>query len=198
MKKIDTVLLKIFLYEVPILMLYFISLFIFGLEKAAQSNVYAKVWYDFGGLIVFGSWMVISLFLSVRLMISAAFREKVLSKITFLKERDEREIILTGQAAKTTMLTTLAVLIFLFGLSCFQVSVYHVPPEQVVDGKSNVLALGLNLDLASNSQCDDSKNIDRKDIVSYRGLPISNSLVILGLIGWQVASYNYLMRRAMK
>lgn len=199
MKKIDAVLLKVFLYELPILMLYFISLFIFGLEMAAHTNVYAKVWYEFGGCVVFGSWMVISLFLSVRLMISSAFREKVLSKITFLKERDEREIILTGQAAKTTMLTTLAVLIFLFCLSCFQVFVYRVPPEQVVDGKNKVLTLGLNFDLTSNPQCKTyQSDTDREDIVSYTALPISNSSVILGLIGWQIISYNYLMRRVMK
>jgi hypothetical protein len=198
MKKFDTVLLKAFLYELPILVLYFISL-IFDLEKAANTSTYAKVWYEFGGCVVFGSWMVISLLLSFRLMMSAEFRERVLSKITFLKERDEREIILTGQAAKTTMLTTLAVLIFLFCLSCFQVSVYRVPPEQVIDGKNNVLALNLNFDLINISQCKISPDdTDRQDIVSYTGLPIPNSSIIIGLICWQIIAYNYLMRRAMK
>ncbi|SDF19498.1 hypothetical protein [Sporomusa acidovorans] len=199
MRKFDEFLLKVFLFELPVLMFYFIFLFIFDLQKAAQTNVYAKVWYDFGGCAVFGSWMLISLYLSVRLMLSAEFREKILSKITFLKERDEREFILTGQAAKTTMLTTLAVLIFLFCLSCFQVSVYRVPPEQAIDGKDKVLSLGFQLDLSNSPQSHSSQSdANTEDIVSYTALPISSSSVILGLIGWQILSYNYLMHRAMK
>jgi hypothetical protein len=199
MKKFDECLLKVFLYELPIMMLYFISLFIFDLQMAAQTNVYAKFWYDFGGCVVFGSWMLSSLYLSVRLMISAEFRERILSKLTFLKERDEREFILTGQAAKTTMLTTLAVLIFLFCLSCFQVSVYRVPPEQAIDGKDKVLSLGFQLDLSNSPQSLSSQSdTATEDIVSYTALPISSSSVILGLIGWQIVSYNYLMHRAMK
>lgn len=200
MKKCDSILLKVFLYELPILMVYFISLFAFGLETAAQSNGYAKVWYDFGGCYIFGSWMIVSTYLSFRLMISEVFREKVLTKMTFLKERDEREVILTGQAAKNTMLTTIAILIFLFCLSCFQVSIYHVPPEQAVDGKDRVLALGLTFNLLeeSSQHKNSQEEVEKEDIVSYTGLHISSSTVILGLIGWQIISYNYSMHHAIK
>jgi len=201
MNRFDRVILKIFLYELPIILLYFISISIFGLEAAAQKNSYAKVWYDFGGCFIFGSWMVVSLCLSIRLMVSASCREKVLAKLTFLKERDEREVLLTGQAAKNTMLTTLAILLFLFCLSCFQISIYQVPPEQAVDGKSRVLSLGLQFDFINSTtkkppQTDE--NPEKENLVSYTALPISSSSVIIGLIGWQIVSYNYLMRRAMK
>jgi hypothetical protein len=199
MKKFDSILLKVFLYELPVLLVYFISLFVFGLETAAQSNFYAKIWYNLGGCYIFGSWMIVSTYLSCRLMVSEVFRGKVLTKITFLKERDEREVILTGQAAKNTMLTTIAILIFLFCLSCFQVSIYRVPPEQAVDGKSRVLALGLTFDLLENSQQKISQeDVEKENIVSYIGLPISSSAVILGLIGWQIISYNYSMHHEIK
>lgn len=201
MKSFDRVILKIFLYELPILLLYFISIFLFGLEAAAQRNSYAKIWYDFGGCFVFGSWMAISLCLSVRLMLSASCREKVLAKLTFIKERDEREVLLTGKAAKNTMLTTIAILLFLFCLSCFQISIYKVPPEQALDGKDRVLSLGLQLDFLNSTGekfSQPNKDLEKEDLVSYTALPISSSSVIIGLIGWQIVSYNYLMRRAMK
>lgn len=199
MKKFDAILLKVFLYELPILVFYAISIAFFGLEIAAEKNVYAKVWYDFGGLFVFGSWMAVSICISIRLIMSSSFRGNVLSKITFLREQDEREIVLTGQAAKTTMLTTLAILIFLFCLSCFQFSVYRIPPEQAVEGKDRVLALGLNFKLLDDSQQKGSgEDKEKADIISYSALPISSSTVIIGIIGWQIISYNYLMRRAMK
>jgi len=199
MKKIDAILLKIFLYELPILVFYAISIAFFGLETAAKENVYAKVWYDFGGLLIFGSWMAVSICISIRLIMSSSFRCNVLSKITFLKEQDEREVVLTGQAAKTTMLTTLAILIFLFCLSCFQFSVYRIPPEQAVDGKNRVLTLGFDFKLLDDSQQKGSSEDNEKaDIISYSALPISSSTVIIGIIGWQIISYNYLMRRAMK
>lgn len=199
MKRFDIILLKIFLWEIPIVILYGISLVAFDLEMIAQSNMYAKMWYLFGGGIVFGSWMSVSFLLSIRLMVSTAFREKVLSKITFLKERDERESMLTGRAARNTLLTTLATLLLLFCLSCFQFSLYRVPQEQAVDGKDKVLILNFNFALTEDQQ---QKNFeqdqDAEKIIAYKGLPLSGSSIILGLICWQIVSYNYLMYRAIK
>lgn len=197
MKKLDSILLKIFLYELPILILYFISYFVFDLEMAAKSNNYAKAWYDFGGFYIFGSWIFCSIYLSFRLMISDLFRKKILTKITLIKERDEREILLTGQAARATMLTTIAILIFLFCFSCFQFSIYQVPPD--IDGKSKVLSLSFNLDLLENPLKQNLEEVtEKQEILSYTGLPISSASVILGLIIWQVIAYNYYMRCLMK
>lgn len=196
MRKLDFIISKVFLYELLIVIIYLISIVIYDLETVAQSNSYARAWYDFGGCYIFGSWMIVSIYLSIRLMSSGLFREKVLTKLTFIKERDEREVILTGKAAKTTMLTTIAILIFLFCLSCFQFSTYRVPPDS--DGKSMVLSLNLNLDLLKEvPRTNSDEVINKEDIISYTGLPISSSAVILGLIIWQIISYNYHMRRLM-
>lgn len=197
MKTLDSVLLKVFLYELPILLVYLISLVAYDLATLAQSNEYAKFWYNFGGCYIFGSWMAISIYLSIRLMVSGEFREKVLTKLTFIKERDEREALFTGKAAKTTMLTTIAILIFLFCLSCFQVSAYRVEPDR--EGNSRVLSLGISFDLFKDSSPTNNDDLMKKeDLISYSGLPISSSAVIIGLIAWQIVSYNYYMRRLMK
>jgi hypothetical protein len=143
--------------------------------------------------------MLLSIYLGVRLIFSGTFREKVLTKLAFIKEQDEREVTLTGKAAKTTMLTTIAILIFLFCLSCFQISVYRLPPEQAIDGKSKVISLDLKFELLERVPEDASKEyIQKQNILAYTGLPISSSAIILGLIIWQIIAYNYSMRRLMK
>lgn len=198
MNRLDSILLKVFLYGLPIVLGYAIFAYSYDLETSAQVGGYIQALYDFGGF-VFGAWMALSIYLSVRLMASEVFREKVLTKLTFIKERDEREVLLTGKAAKATMLTTIAILIFLFCLSCFQVSIYRVSAEQAVDGKTGIVSLGLGLGLLEKSKQEKAEEaVQKENIVSYTGLPITSSTVILGLLIWQIISYNYSMRRLMK
>lgn len=198
MKKIDLFLLKVFLFGLPIIVLLGIFSHSYDFETATAVEGYIAQLYDFAGL-MFAVWMLLVIFLGIRLMISGVFRENVLTKITFIKERDEREVMLTGKAAKTTMLTTLAILIFLFCLSCFQVSIYSLPPENVTNGKNRVISLGLNFDLLETQSKEVSPaDLQKKNILDYVGLPVSSSTVVLGLIVWQIVAYNYSMRRLMK
>jgi hypothetical protein len=132
-------------------------------------------------------------------MVSGRFRDQALAKLTFMKERDEREVALTGKATKTTFLTSLAILIFLFCLSCFQVSIYRVPPDKAVGGKTGFVTLGFGFNLWEGSgQAKADDTLQKKNILSYAGLPVSSSTVILALIIWQIISYNYSMGRLTK
>jgi len=143
--------------------------------------------------------MILAVSLSLRLLFSGSFREATLAKLTLIKERDERESFLTGRAAKATMLASIAILIFLFCLSCFQVYYYTLPPEQVVEGKTKVISLGMRLDLFADEA---SKAADAaaggKSLWSYSGLPFSSSSIILGLIIWQIGFYHFSIKRMMK
>ena len=192
MKRCDTILLKVFLYGLPLLVV---------------AAVFAS-WHATGGFgdqgvlgflngiagLIFAIWMTLALYLSVRLMISEAFRDRVLTKLTFVRERDEREVMLTGRATRTTFMTSLAVLIFLFCLSCFQVSVYRVEPEAAVDGNTGRITLGLGFSLLSSARNELPENTI-ENIFTYSGLPLSGSALILFLILWQVGCYNFSMRR---
>jgi hypothetical protein len=116
-----------------------------------------------------------------------------------MRERDEREALLTGKATRTTFLTSLAILIFLFCLSCFQVSIYRVPPERAVDGRTGFISLGVGFNLLEHIAQDTPEHLaEKKDIFSYTGLPVSSTTVILILILWQIISYNFLMYRLTK
>lgn len=195
MKKLDSILLKVFLFGLPAVIALAVFTYSYHVGIVDRAASYVKLLYNFAGL-VFAFWMTLSLYLGVRLMTSELLRDKVLAKLTFIRERDEREVILTGKATKATFLTSLAVLIFLFCLSCFQVSIYRVAPEKAIDDKTGIISLGFNFSLLENSQqAAPDEAMQKTDIFSYTGLPISSTTVILVLIIWQVIFYNYSMRR---
>ena len=196
MKRLDSILLKVFLYGLPGVVALAVFLYPYRLGIDAAGLV--RLLYNFAGFI-FACWMMLSIYLSLRLMVSGRFRDMALAKLTFMRERDEREVALTGKATKTTFLTSLAILIFLFCLSCFQVSIYRVPPEKALDGKTGFVTLGFGFNLLERSgQAKADDTIQKKNILSYTGLPVSSSTVILVLIMWQIISYNYSMRRLTK
>ena len=144
--------------------------------------------------------MTLSLYIGARLIFSSHWREEILTKLAFFKERDEREVFLSGRATKTTFLTSLAILICLLCLSVFQVSLYQVPPEKAVRGKSRTIALGLDLSLMEKERAKPPREQDAKDVfksyISYTGLPVSKTAILLFLIFWQIASYNYSIRKS--
>ncbi len=198
MKRLDSILLKVFLYGLPAFIVLAAFSYVYSSGVVNHANAYLNLLNSIVGF-VFALWMALALYLCVRLMVSEPFRDQVLTKLTFIRERDEREALLTGKAARTTFLTSLAVLIFLFCLSCFQVSIYRLPPEKAIDGKTGVVSLGLGFNILAHSGHDKpGETIEKKDIFSYTGLPVSTATVILMLIAWQIISYNYSMRRLTK
>jgi hypothetical protein len=193
MKRLDGWILKSFLYALPLVVVYGIALVGFELETAARTNRAAAFFYDLSGLLI-GLMMLAALYLATRLLFSAAFRETVLMKLTFVPERDEREVQLSASAAKCALLSTLALLLLLLCLSCFQVEVAALPPEEMINGQSKQLSLGINFQLLDNGQAKENG----LRFISYSGLPLSASALIVGLLIWQVAVYNYMMRRLLK
>jgi hypothetical protein len=193
MKKCDAILLKVFLYGLPLLVAAAVFSYCHASGVFSGGPPVLEFINGIAGL-VFGLWMALALYLSIRLMLSDAFRDRVLTRLTFVRERDEREALLTGRATRTTFMTSLAILIFLFCLSCFQVSVYRVEPEMAVNGNTGYISLGLGFSLLSPPHNGLPENAI-EDIFTYSGLPLSGSALILFLILWQVGCYNYSMRR---
>lgn len=198
MKRFDLILLKIFLYGLPVVIVLAVFGYCYSQGIVDRANGIVSLMNSVTGLL-FAAWMAITLYLSFRLTISESLRDQVIAKITFMRERDEREAILTGKATKTTFLITLAILILLFSLSCIQVSIYRVPQDQAVDGKTGMISLGLGFNLFEHEKQDQaSKEIQRENIFLYKGLPVSSEAILLMLIVLQIISYNYSMRRLMK
>lgn len=193
MKRFDEWVLKAFLTSLPFLALYAAAAFWFELAERAQRNGLAKICYDLSGLWI-GLTMSMALYLSVRLTLSAAFRETVLMKLTFVPERDEREVQLSAGAAKRTLLSSVALLLLLLCLSCFKIELSPLPEEQRIDGHTKQLSLQVEFRLLEEERQHDGP----EPYVAYNGLPLSGSALVLGMLVWQVASYNYMMRRALR
>ncbi|MDD5021997.1 MAG: hypothetical protein PHR82_07740 [Endomicrobiaceae bacterium] len=184
MNKSDYILGKVFMLGVPLIIL-----------MAVMGN-FCKNNFICGFL--FALWILLAIYLSIRLIISESFRETVLVKLTFIKERDEREVLLTGKATKTVFLTSLAILLLLFCLSCFQISIYRTSPEKAINGKTGVVSLGFNFSLLPVSSAPIDNSVIQKNIFSYTQLPISATAIILIMILWQIVFYNYSMRKLLK
>lgn len=197
MKKFDSVLLKVFLSGIPAAAGLGLFAYLFSSGGIEHGGIYECL-NGLAGLVI-AVWMILTVFLGVRLVVSGQFRDAVLSRMTFMRERDERESMLAGKAVKTAFLTTLSLMVLLFFLSCIQVSIYRVPPEQAVGGKTGFVTLGLGFDIIEQGDRAGNENaVRRENIFSCHGLPISNTAVILALIIWQVVSYNLSIRRLMK
>lgn len=197
MRRFDSILLKIFLFGLPVIVIIG-AIFFTSQGIINQDKTFLRWLWDFAG-IIFATWMALSLYLSIRLMISEPFRDHVLARLTFMRERDEREALLTGKATRTTFLTSIAILIFLFFLSCFQVSIGKLPPDKAINGKHHYLSLGIGLRFLESPRSGMPNDAaENEDIFSYTCLPLSSTTLILMLILWQIISYNYSMRRLTK
>ncbi|MDT8903630.1 hypothetical protein [Anaeroselena agilis] len=199
MNRLDSVILKLLLYGLPLIVGLAVLAAAQGWRYIDAAGRVTEAPFHYSNPVIgliFGLWLLLAVYLLIRLVASGEFREKVLSRLTFIRERDEREALLTGKAAKTTMLTTLAVLLVLFFLSCLRLSVSTLPPEQAVNGKNKTLTIGAAFSLTADSRPEQPE--PGKTVVAYTGLPVSGSAVIAGLIIWQIAAYNYSMRRLMK
>jgi len=198
MKKLDSLLLKVFLYGLPVFVMLAVYAHFFAAGAVERDAPYTGFLNSgFFGVAV-AMWLALSVYLSIRLLISGPFREQVIAKITVIKERDERETHLTGKAARATLLTTLALLVLLFCLNSIQVAVYRLPPEKAVEGRTGILSMGVGFDLLKNDAAERPDAVARQYIFKYKGLPLSSSAIILILMAWQIASYNYSMKRLLK
>lgn len=190
MRNMDSNALWIFLRGLPFV--FILALVTNGFE-VLQANEFVNV---MSGL-VFGAWMFLALYLSLRLIFSSKFRSSVLARVSLFRERDEREAAVTAMATRNSFLTTLAVLIFLLCLSLFQVAVYKLPPEQAINGKTGTISLGVHF-TPLNSPSIGINSQSKLDYFRYSGLPLSNSALTLLLIAWLVGSFNYFARKELK
>ncbi len=195
MNKIDKFLIKYVLYALPLNIVVMLWGAIDDPDKLSLSEGLTRVVWDTLGFI-FMFWMLISLYLSLKTVFSNQFRDKLLSKFTRVKERDEREVEISQNAARFSYFSTLAILLLFLFLSIFTVTIGRYPDKEMSKDKNGYVSIGMqfeayNLDKISNS----SKDNKGMTIVNYSGLPITHSALLLFIILWQVCSYHIIVKR---
>lgn len=187
MLKINRFIAKFLLYSVPI-----VAITIIWSEFRSPNN--PGVLSSLQGLLSWYTivWFIGLFYFALVLTVSSSTREKLLSKIAGIKERDEREVFIAGEVSKKIFLTMLSVLILLLFVSMLSVHVVKLPKDKVVDGKEKSLIVSFRFSLFdSKVETNDNSN---KQIFAMDGLPLSNEGLLFLLLLFQVSSYQYFAR----
>lgn len=147
------------------------------------------------------SWNLIIWFLClvvflVLMVFVSSTRDMVTRRIANIKERDEREIYITGQASKKAFTTTLSVLIFLFFISIFTFNVSKIPPEEMVSNRGKSLSLGFNFKLTDEPKTE--RDQAGQVLVESKDIPLSKSAILLLLIAFQISVFGFSARKIAK
>ena len=143
-------------------------------------------------------WTLVTLFLTIGMFFSGRLRTDVLSKLSGMKERDEREVQIVGRALKSTYLSTMTILLFLLTISLFNIHFEKKSLDSIEPGQlRNSVSIYLGFDIIDNNNVITQKE-GYDEYFELNDLPISSSTLIILLILWQIFSYRHITRRAFK
>ncbi|PKN23538.1 MAG: hypothetical protein CVU65_13950 [Deltaproteobacteria bacterium HGW-Deltaproteobacteria-22] len=152
------------------------------------------------------AWLALLLYFFVVLVVSSALRDAVLTRLAGIRERDEREELIVGQAARASWLSTLALLVFLLLLSGLQVQVRELPAHLQKPGARGSVSIGYVIQLQPVSSDRQPAVVNRTETgpsvlepgdvrFSFSGVPLSSSALLLILLCWHVLSFHLFSRR---
>ncbi len=141
-------------------------------------------------------WTLITFFLTIAMFFSKGLRNDVLSKLSGMKERDEREVQIVGRALKSTYLSTMTILLFLLIISLFNIHIEKRSVEKDDPGKLNN-SISVAFDIIDHNNLITKKE-GYDEYFELNDLPVSSSTLIIFLILWQIFSYRYVTRKALK
>ncbi|HAZ13433.1 MAG: hypothetical protein A2X86_14585 [Bdellovibrionales bacterium GWA2_49_15] len=197
MSKFDRLVTKYLLYAIPCL----IILFVWGIVKYPEDageglpQTLRTLWDTLGWIFIL--WTTGSLYLSIKMLFSKSLRDGLLKKLARIQDRDEREEIISGNAAKFSFLSTLALLCLFLFLSLCTMRLERRPANDPRPSK-NVISLGMQFKLIDTlSYKKESQGREGEVIVDYSEFPLTKAALIILLIAWQVGSYHYRARREM-
>ncbi len=143
-------------------------------------------------------WTLITFFLTIAMFFSKRLRNDVLSKLSGIKERDEREVQIVGKALKSTYLSTMTILLFLLIISLFNIYIEKKSVDSIEPGQPRntvMIHMGFNI-IDHNAVITQKEGCD--EYFEINDLPISSSALIFILMLWQIFSYRHVSRRTMK
>lgn len=122
-------------------------------------------------------------------------QESTIKYLAGITERDEREEVVMGLAAKRSFIATSGFLVLLLFLSCFTLTIAKLPPEQVVDGHKSTLTIGFHF-----AEADSGKTVspDGRVVYEHHDLPLSKSSIILMILLWQVGIFRFRARNELR
>jgi MFS family permease len=138
-------------------------------------------------------WFAVLCFFLILIVALPEAREKTLKRLANLKERDEREQFITGKASRAAYISTLSLMILLLFFSVFSLNIYRVPENEAIHGKTRMVSIGLGFSLLDKPRVE--TNSENKVIFETKDIPLSKTAIILTLIIWQLAVFNFTARK---
>ncbi len=135
-------------------------------------------------------WFIMLTYFVIALVISSELRNAFIKKVLRIKERDERESFIVGNAARFTFFSTLAVLICLLFFSVIDVRFNKLPEERRIDGKKHEISLSLHSNLFEKKNESNSESS-----FSIKAIPFSKETILMFLIIFHSASFFFHTKR---
>lgn len=197
MKIFQKIIIGFVFYAFPLILLLFICAIIKkpDLESIPYNN-YSIFILVLGVICVF--WTLTALGLTISMFFSKALRNTVLARLSGMKERDEREVQIVGKALKSTYLGSMTILLCLLSISFIQITFSKKSADHLAPGE---LPRSISLGYAATLFDTDAIVVKKEgyDIyIQYNGVPLSTTSVILFFVIWQIASYRYVSRKALR
>ncbi len=194
MNKVDKLLSKYFVYALPLLAIGLLLSFLYGADKLSQDNeILGHINDIFGWMLM--TWILVSLYLFPKMILSQSFRDKTLKRFIRIKDADERESLISGEAAKLSMLSTFALMILLLFLSIMTVSIGKIQGENLLKkDKNHFISIGFD-PLLMNKKEKSFSNESKQEIFTYSGLPLPTSIILLIIFSWQLISFHLFVRK---
>jgi uncharacterized protein (DUF58 family) len=143
-------------------------------------------------------WFVVLFVFLVALVVLPSSREKTLSRLANVKERDEREQYITGKASRVTYISTLSLLILFLFLSTVSLDITQVPKDQAPEGKNHTVSISAHFSFLEDSKPATVGDSNKKVLFESKSLSLSKPAIVLILLLWQLFSFNLSARRELK
>ncbi len=180
-----------FVFTSPIFITFMVwaSLEFKGAANPADLN--GGFWDIFGWFFI--AWVLDLLYIVTKMLFSKIFRDILMAKLAGIQERDEREVVVAGNAAKFAYLSTFALLLFMLVFSVTNLKVAK-DPTRASENKGTV-TIGFGAKLTDDTAIMYEKKDKDNFSFSYNSLPLSKPFMLIFLMIWQIGSYHLIARK---
>lgn len=193
LNRFDQYSLKYFIYTSPVFIIFMIWATYEFADVADKTTLNGGIWDYFAWFFI--PWVLILLYTVTKMLFSKNFRDITMARLAGIKERDEREVVVAGNAAKYSFLSTFALLLFMlvFSITTFNLEKKVVPTTE----KNGTFSIGFGMKALDETAYvhEVKEGVERYD---YKSLPLSKPFMILLLMFWQIGSYHLMARRELR
>jgi hypothetical protein len=194
MNKIDKILGKYFLFALPLTGLFSVAKFLYETNGLLKNQTILTYLNNFFGLILM-VWILVSFYLVIKMIIKKSFRDQTLKKLMRIKDGDERESLISGSAAKMSMLSTFALMTLLLFLSTMTLSIGKIQGEKLLQNNENHF-ISISFEPFFMNKEHKILNVkNQTEVLTYSALPLPTSIILLLLFCWQLTAFHLIARK---